>query len=159
MDGMGAITRILALDHGDRRIGAAVCDPDHKMAFPLEVYEPRGEAADARHYRALVEENDVDRIVVGLPIHTSGREGDRARKARAFGAWLEQATGRPVIYFDERYTTVEAEHVMNEAGLTRKKRKSLRDQLAARILLQAYLDAGEPSSPSLAPLDDPEEAH
>lgn len=155
---METTTRILGIDHGDRRIGAALSDPGQTMAFPLEVYSPRGEIADARHYREVVTENDVARIVVGLPVHTTGREGDRARAARAFGAWLAQATDRPVVYYDERYTTVEAEHLMIDAGLKRKKRKSLRDQLAAQILLQGYLDAGQPEveSPS-RPLDDAHE--
>ncbi len=152
---MEAMTRILGIDHGDRRIGAALSDPGQAMAFPLEVYSPRGELADAQHYREVVAENDVARIVVGLPVHTTGREGDRARAARKFGEWLAQATGRPVVYFDERYTTVEAEHLMIDAGLKRKKRKSLRDQLAAQIMLQGYLDAGQPDSAvDSQPLDD-----
>ena len=108
---MEPITRILGIDHGDRRIGAALSDAGQTMAFPLEVYSPRGEAADARHYRELADENDVSRIVVGLPVHTTGREGERARAARAFGAWLTRVTQRPVVFFDECYTTIEVEHL------------------------------------------------
>ena len=144
------MTRILGIDFGTRRVGAAVSDPGRSIAFPLEIYERRGVDADARHYRELVEENDVDRIVVGLPLHTSGREGDLAARARAFGDWLTAVTGRPVIYFDERYTTVEAEHRLLDAGLTRQKRKALRDKLAAQIMLQSYLDAGCPETEAAA---------
>jgi putative Holliday junction resolvase len=114
------------------------------MAFPLEVYELRGSEPDARHYRELVLENEVERIVVGLPLHTSGRESELAVRARKFGAWLAAVTELPVVYYDERYTTIEAERNMNAAGLTSKKRKALRDKLAAQIMLQCYLDAGCP---------------
>jgi len=152
---MSRLTRILGLDHGTRRIGAAISDPERRMAFALEVYEPRGEVPDTRHYREIVAENDVDRIVIGLPVHTTGREGDRALAARRFGAWLEAATGVPVVYFDERFSTQEAEELLLEVGLTRKRRKSLRDQLAARIILQSYLDAGSPlETLTPGPLDD-----
>jgi putative Holliday junction resolvase len=153
------MTRILAIDFGTRRVGAAVCDPGRTIAFPLEVYGRRGPELDAKHYRELVHENDVARIVVGLPLHTSGREGQSAALAREFGEWLSAVTGRPVVYFDERYSTVEAEERLIDAGLTRQKRKSLRDKMAAQILLQAYLDAGCPEVLATpAPLADPHEA-
>ncbi len=149
------MTRILAIDFGTRRVGAAVCDADRTMAFPLEVYIRRGPDHDARHYWELVQENDVARIVVGLPLHTSGREGRLAIEARAFGAWLARVTSRPVVFFDERFTSVEAEHKLIDAGLTRQKRKSIRDKLAAQIVLQSYLDAGCPESEAAAePLAD-----
>ena len=78
--------------------------------------------------------------------------------ARAFGQWLSAITGRPVVYFDERYSTVEAEHRLLDAGLTRQKRKARRDKLAAQIVLQAYLDAGCPELEATpAPLADPDE--
>jgi putative Holliday junction resolvase len=138
------MARLLGLDFGTRRVGAAITDPDRKMAFPLEIYELRGVEPDARHYRELVLENEIERIVVGLPLHTSGREGDLAQRARKFGAWLTSVTERPVVYHDERYTTIEAERSLIDAGLTSKKRKALRDKLAAQIMLQGYLDAGCP---------------
>jgi putative holliday junction resolvase len=138
------MARILGLDFGTRRVGAAVSDPGREMAFPLEVYELRGSEPDARHYRELVLENDVERIVVGLPLHTSGRESELALRARKFGNWLASVTALPVVYHDERYTTIEAERNLLGAGLTSKKRKALRDKLAAQIMLQGYLDAGCP---------------
>jgi putative Holliday junction resolvase len=150
--------RILGLDYGTRRVGAALSDPGRTIAFPAEVYVLRGTEADARHYQEFVRENEVERIVVGLPLHTSGREGQLAGMTRTFGDWLARVTGRPVVYFDERYTTVEAEQRLLEAGLKRRKRKALRDQLAAQILLQGYLDAGCPELEAPArPLSDPTE--
>ena len=133
-------------------------DPARSMAFPLEVYERCDPARDARHYRDLVEKNDVERIVIGLPLHTSGREGEAARLARVFGAWLGGVTGRSVIFFDERYTTLEAEQRLIDAGLTRRQRKERRDKLAAQILLQTYLDVGCPESEAASePLFDTDE--
>jgi putative holliday junction resolvase len=152
------MTCVLGLDFGTRRIGAAVSDAGRTIAFPLELHERCGPDGDALHYRKLVTENDIERIVVGLPLHTSGREGELARSARTFGDWLARLTDRPVFYFDERYTTVEAEHRLLDAGLTRQKRKALRDKLAAQIMLQSYLDAGCPEiEAAAAPLADPDE--
>ena len=152
------MARILGFDFGTRRVGAAVSDPGRTMAFPLEVYELRGPEPDARHYRELVLENEIERIVVGLPLHTSGREGELASRARKFGDWLARVTARPVVYFDERYTTVEAERSLLDAGLTRQKRKAIRDKLAAQIMLQSYLDVGCPEKEAApAPLTDQED--
>jgi putative holliday junction resolvase len=149
------MARILGLDFGTRRVGAALSDPGRTMAFPLEVYELRGPLPDARHYRELALENEVERIVVGLPLHTSGREGELAVRARAFGTWLVSVTALPVVYHDERYTTIEAERHLSDARVTSKKRKALRDKLAAQIMLQGYLDAGCPDlAPASSPLSD-----
>lgn len=151
--------RILGLDYGTRRVGEALSDPGRTMAFPAGVYHLRTPDLDARHYRELVREDEVDRIVIGLPLHTSGREGQLASMARTFGDWLAGVTGLPVHYIDERYTSVEAEHRLIDAGLKRRKRKDLRDQLAAQILLQTYLDAGCPETEAPpAPLADETEA-
>ena len=101
--------RVLGLDFGTRRVGAALSDPRRMIATPLEVYERQAPSRDAAHYRKLVEEEGVDLLVVGLPLHTGGGEGDLARLAREFGAWLAGAIGRPVTYQDERYTSIEAD--------------------------------------------------
>jgi putative Holliday junction resolvase len=148
-------TRVLGIDFGTRRLGAAVSDPRRKIATPLEVYERRDVVQDARHYRALVAEHDIDLIVIGLPLHTSGQEGTSARQARAWGSWLAKETALPVVYHDERYSTVDAEERLLAAGIKRQGRKARRDMLAAQIFLQAYLDAGCPvaESPS-TPLAD-----
>lgn len=148
--------RILGIDFGTKRIGSAVSDPRGQIATPLEVYQRRDAAQDARYFRRLIDENEVDRIVVGLPVHLGGGEGSSAALARTFGAWLGELTGRPVVYYDERFTTSDAEESLIAAGLKRSQRKGLRDMLAARILLQNYLDDGCPERPAEArPLDDP----
>jgi putative Holliday junction resolvase len=145
--------RLLGVDYGQVRIGLALSDPDRKIAFPLDTY-PRGRAEqDAGYFRALVAEETVAGLVVGLPVHLDGREGQKASEARAFGTWLAALTGLPVVYWDERFTTVEAEAALWSAGLTHKKRKARRDRVAAQMLLQAYLDAGCPAAPAVGPLE------
>jgi putative Holliday junction resolvase len=144
---------LLGVDFGSVRVGLAISDPDRKIAFPLATYSRQGVERDAIHFRALVAEQGPAAIVVGLPVHLSGQEGSKAVEARAFGQWLAQTTGVPVFYYDERFTTVEAEAALWSAGLTHKKRKARRDRVAAQILLQAYLDAGCPAESTPGPLE------
>ena len=151
--------RVLGLDFGTRRVGAALSDPRRMIATPLEVHHRRDLAGDERHYQELVRAHEVDRIVIGLPLHTSGQAGTAAALARRFGARLAETTGVPVIFHDERYTTVEAEEALIAANLKRHRRKELRDMIAAQILLQNYLDSGcpETEAPATPLADAPEE--
>jgi putative holliday junction resolvase len=146
-------TRLLGVDTGTVRIGLAVCDPDRMIASPLMIYRRRSTERDAEFFRALVIEERIGEIVVGLPVHTNGREGRKAAEARAFGAWLTEVTGMPAVFWDERFTTVEAESALWAAGLTHQQRKARRDQVAAQMLLQAYLDAGCPGNSVPGPLE------
>jgi putative Holliday junction resolvase len=144
---------LLGVDFGDVRIGLAISDPDRKIAFPLATYTRQGRERDAAYFRAVIAEERVTALVVGLPVHLNGSEGQKATAARAFGAWLTEATGLPTTFWDERFTTVEAESALWAAGLTHKQRKTRRDKVAAQILLQAYLDAGCPADPVAGPLE------
>ena len=150
---MTAATRLLGVDFGRVRVGLAVSDPERRIASPLATYHRRDTAKDAEFFRSLVVKEQVGALVVGLPVHLDGTEGQKAAEARAFGRWLGETTGLPVVFYDERFTTVEAESALWEAGLTHKRRKARRDRVAAQILLQAYLDAGCPAEPSAGPLD------
>jgi putative Holliday junction resolvase len=141
------------VDYGSVRVGLAVSDADRRIASPLTTYQRRGREQDERYFRALVEEEAVGQILVGLPVHLSGQEGQKAVEARAFGKRLAEATGLPVVFWDERFTTVEAEGFLLAAGLTSKRRKARRDRVAAQILLQSYLDAGCPEEQSPGPLE------
>ena len=150
---MSEAGRILGVDYGTVRVGLAVSDPERKIAFPLAIYERRGREKDAAYFRELVREEQPALLVVGLPAHLSGAEGQKAAEARAFGNWLREVTGLPVVFWDERFTTVEAESALGSAGLTHKKRKQRRDKVAAQMLLQSYLDAGCPPEQPPGPLD------
>jgi putative Holliday junction resolvase len=145
---------LLGIDFGTVRIGLAVSDSERRIASPLEQYRRAGRDRDLQFFRQLVLREEIGSCVIGLPIHLSGREGDKAKEARAFAAWLHEATNLAMAFWDERFTTVEAEHALLAAGLTNKKRKARRDQVAAQILLQSYLDAGCPPSAVLGPLED-----
>jgi putative Holliday junction resolvase len=151
--------RVLGLDFGTKRVGAALSDPGGRIASPLEVYERKDCARDARHYQALIREHAIDRIVIGLPLRGAGEEGAAAARAREWGRWLAQVTERPVVFFDERHTTCEAEDLLRAAGVRPSRRVGKRDMLAAQILLQSYLDAGCPTTEAPpAPLaDEPED--
>lgn len=142
--------RVLGVDYGHVRIGLAISDPDRILSSPLTTYECRDNAKDAAYFRSLVEEEKVGVIVVGLPLHTDGREGVKAAEARAFGAWLRELTNLPVRFWDERFTTVEAESALWQAGLTNRRRRARRDRVAAQMLLQAYLEAGCPEDAEMS---------
>jgi putative Holliday junction resolvase len=146
-------TRLLGIDYGAVRIGLAVSDAEHRIASPLGQYRRAGRTQDALHFRQIIEREEIGSLVVGLPVHLSGQEGEKAKEARAFAAWLTAETGLAAAFWDERFTTVEAEHSLLAAGLTHKKRKARRDQVAAQILLQSYLDAGCPPSAAPGPLE------
>jgi putative Holliday junction resolvase len=94
--------------------------------------------------KKVIDEEEIGQLVIGLPVHLDGREGEQASAARQFGAWLVQLTGLPCVFWDERFSTQEAESSLVLAGLTRKKRKARRDQVAAQVLLQSYIEAGCP---------------
>jgi putative holliday junction resolvase len=145
--------RLLGVDYGSVRVGLAVSDPERKIAFPLATYTRRGRRQDADYFRRTVSEEQIAQLVIGLPVHVDGREGQKAKEARAFGAWLGETTGLPVVFWDERFTTVEAEAALWDAGLTHKKRKERRDRVAAQMMLQGYLDAGCPIEPGTGRLE------
>ena len=139
--------RLAGVDYGTVRIGIAVTDFEQRLASPFENYTRRGETADAVYFRRLAIEERIERFVVGLPVHMSGGESAVSLEARRFGEWLGKVTGRPVEFFDERYTSSEAERMLLDMGLTKKKRKERLDKLAAQILLTAYVESqsrGEP---------------
>ncbi len=131
--------RILAIDPGTVRLGLAISDAERRIASPLATYTRRDLRQDALYLRKIIDDEEVGVIVVGLPVRADGFEGEQAKAARAFGAWLSEVAELPCSFFDERFTTAEAEAALQEAGLTKKKRKARRDRVAAQILLQTYL--------------------
>lgn len=147
--------RIAGIDYGRTRLGIAISDPQRRLASPYENYARRGPRQDAARFRRLVAEEGVTLFVVGLPLHLDGRESQQSLEARRFGAWLAEVTGVPVEFFDERFTTVEAEGHLLAAGLTRKRRKARRDMLAAQIMLAAFLESSGRRRAAPTPLDDP----
>jgi putative holliday junction resolvase len=134
--------RLLGIDYGTKRVGLALSDPDQTLASPMDTLVRRDAAQDARRLMKFVDEYRIVGAVVGLPVHMSGDEGEKAREARAFAAWVAQVTNLPVAFGDERYTTAMADEQLRAAGLTQKQRLARRDKLAAQLLLQAFLEGG-----------------
>jgi len=130
----------VGIDYGTKRIGIAVSDTEQMLASPLENYNRRNAALDAERFQRLAVDEQVLKFVVGLPVHLDGRESPKSIEARAFGTWLAEVTGRPVEYFDERFTTSEAEQYLSAAKFTKKQRQARLDKLAAQIMLTAYLE-------------------
>ena len=132
--------RLLGLDVGSRTIGVAVCDEGQVVATPLRTLSRRGGRADVEAVRRLMDETGARALVVGLPRELSGKEGQYARRARLLGDALGRNLGCQVAYWDERFSTVEAERVLIAGGARRNKRKQVVDKLAATVILQGYLD-------------------
>lgn len=150
---MTAPGRLLGVDYGSVRIGLAISDAERRIASPLSTYTRHGRERDARFFAELVRQEKIVQLIVGLPVQFSGQEGQKAREAREFGRWLAKVTTLPVLFWDERFTTVEAEGYLLAAGMTNKRRKERRDRVAAQILLQAFLDAGCPAETNIGALD------
>ena len=141
--------RILALDLGKRRIGLALSDPLGLTAQGLPTLERTNLRQDIAALASLIEEREVGLILMGYPLHMSGREGRQAEYTREFAERLAARTGVPLRYWDERLTTVEAQRVLRLSGISIAKRARAVDKLAAQILLQSFLGAeasfGEPA--------------
>lgn len=137
----GPAGRTLAFDFGDRRIGIAVSDPMGMAARPLMTLTRTTWPRDLERIHAIIREHEVRRIVVGMPLDMDGRRGVRARVTESFIERIKGATGLPVIPWDERLTTVQAERILISGDVRRERRRQVIDQVAAVILLQAYLDS------------------
>jgi len=132
--------QILGIDYGRKRIGLAISDPDGIVATPLPIYTRRDARADIEHIARLAREKEAGMIVIGLPLNMDGSRGEMADEVVAFAEKLGARARIPVVTFDERLTTEEAERVLLQADLSRKKRKRVRDSLAAVLILQGYLE-------------------
>ena len=136
--------RIMGLDFGSKTVGVAVSDPLGITAQGVEIVRRQGENKLRRtlaRLEELIKEYEVEKLVVGCPLHMNGDFGERAKKSEEFGTKLSTRTGLPVIYWDERLTTVEADEIMKEAGVRREHRKDYVDKIAAVLILQGYLDS------------------
>jgi putative Holliday junction resolvase len=145
--------RIAGIDYGTVRIGVAIADTETRIASPLDNYTRRSEAADAEYFKRLANDEHLSKFVVGLPVHLDGRESQKSQEARKFGEWLQSITNLPVEFFDERFTSAEAEQHLTNVGLTKNQRKARLDKLAAQIMLTAYLEPGARSASEPQALD------
>jgi putative Holliday junction resolvase len=133
--------RILALDHGTKRIGVAVSDELKMIAQPLEFIPAEPFADFLRRLKELLHEKQVELLIVGLPRNMNGSYGPAALKVQDFVAALRNAITVPIQTWDERLTTTQANRLLLQGNVRRQKRKEKVDQMAAAILLQSYLDS------------------
>lgn len=131
--------RIMAIDYGDARTGVAVSDPTGLLAGFTSVIQSHRPAEVAAEVTRLAGEHGVGELVLGLPRNMDGSEGPRAEHCRAFALALEQASGLPVVLWDERRTTVEAHAILHESGKKMKAHKKNVDAVAASLILESYL--------------------
>lgn len=140
---MSKARRVLALDLGKKRIGLALSDELGLTAQGLETLEREGRRADVETLRRLAAEKGVTLFLIGDPVHMSGEASRQSEYTREFARELEYKTGLPVKFWDERWTSREAERTLRGSGIANKDRKPAIDRLSAIILLQSYLDSAE----------------
>jgi putative Holliday junction resolvase len=133
------MSRILGLDPGEARIGVALSDPTGTIASATGYLDARsGDVVD--EIATAAAEHGCHRVVIGLPLRLDGSEGPAAKRSRALGEAISEATDLEVAFQDERFTTVTAEQALIEGNVRRRKRTQKRDAVAAAVMLQGYLD-------------------
>lgn len=138
------MTKFLALDLGEKRIGVALSDTLKIIAQPYQVFPRTSRQADFAHVQKIVQEQNVSQIVVGLPINMNGEEGAMAQWVRDYATHLGETLQLPILFWDESFTSVQAEAAMREYGWSRKKLKEKIDAVAAALILQSYLESVRP---------------
>jgi putative holliday junction resolvase len=133
--------RVLAIDHGAKRIGLALSDELGMVALPLETFPAEPLSALLERLKELITEKQVELVLVGMPRNMDGSYGPAATKTQQFVTVLREAIDIPVQTWDERLTTMQANRLLIQADVRRDKRKQKVDKIAAAILLQSYLDS------------------
>lgn len=133
--------RILCVDYGDARTGLAISDELEIIVSPLKTYKMKSMRCAIDYVADIAIRENAQLIVVGLPLNMDGTQGPRAEKTKAFGRVLQKVSGLDVVYQDERLTSVEAEEILTQGGVGFAERKKLVDSMAARLILQSYLDS------------------
>jgi putative Holliday junction resolvase len=131
----------MALDVGDKTIGIAISDALLLTAQARPTIRRKDLRSDLDHLRSLAAENEVHEIVVGQPLHMDGRESAQSQKVAEFAAQLRKVVDVPVVFWDERLTSFEAEQHLQAMGLNWRQRREQVDKIAAMIILQSYLDS------------------
>jgi len=134
--------RVVCLDYGRAKIGLAITDPMKIIASPIGIIKAGKNVEESAKLtiERLKEWSDIEKVVIGLPLHMSGKESQMSEEVRKFAKLLEIEF--PIALFDERLSSAGAERLMSDHGLNRKKRAQLSDTLAATQLLQSFLNIG-----------------
>ena len=132
--------RILAVDHGEKRIGLALSDPTMTIASPLQVIKHTTRLMDAAQVANIASENDVGLIIIGQSFDEEGNPNLAGRRAANFAEVLKEQTNIPIELVDESFSTKDAQRTVIEMGVSRKKRKGHHDALAAVMILRSYIE-------------------
>ncbi|WP_230531110.1 Holliday junction resolvase RuvX [Microvirga roseola] len=143
MEGLGPRARLMGVDLGTKTIGLALSDVERRIATPLETIKRVKFTPDAERIKALVERYDVGGLVIGLPLNMDGTEGPRSQATRAFVRNLKPIVDRPMLFWDERLSTVAVTRTLLDADASRAKRADAVDKMAAAYILQGALDRHE----------------
>ena len=130
--------RYLAIDYGEKRTGLAICDAGENVASPLKVI--LGHGLLIPHILEAIQRENVEAIVIGLPLNMDDTEGPQVKRVKAFAAELKKNTTIPIHFHDERLSSFEAEKKLSGIDLTRKRKKKRLDAIAAAGILQSFLD-------------------
>lgn len=131
--------KIMALDVGNKRIGVALSDELQILAQPLYTIHRKGIERDIEEIVKIINDNNVEEVIVGLPKNMDGTTGFQGEKTIKFAEVLRQSTNRPLIMWDERMTTISARRIMIENDVKQKDKKNLVDTIAAVVILETYL--------------------
>lgn len=132
---------ILSVDYGDRRTGIAVCDKYEMLASPVCVITEWNQQVLAQKIVDIAVERNAEQIVIGLPKNMDGSKGFRADACEELGEVIKSITNLPIVFWDERLTTVSAHRILSDNNVRGKKRKNIIDAVAAEIILQNYIDS------------------
>jgi len=135
--------KLLGIDYGDRYVGFAESDTEEILAYPLSSVKVKSMRDAVSVAEKIVADDGVEKIIIGLPLMPDGTEGERASKTRAFGRVLGRVTGLTVEYYDERWTTLEAEEYLAEGVVKKRDMKKYTDKLSAQIILSDYMSAAK----------------
>ncbi|MEM9290892.1 MAG: Holliday junction resolvase RuvX [Acidobacteriota bacterium] len=153
------MSRILALDFGERRVGLALCDPEERVAFAHDTVLRQSDRQLIAVIRVAIEEEDVEEIVLGDPLLPDGTAGPMAQRVRSFGKKLQAAIELPIQLVPETLTSVEAEERLRDAGVNLRRQPHRIDSMAAQILLEEVLTERRRQRLAKNPSDPPPPAH
>jgi len=131
---------MMGIDYGVKRIGIAISNPERTMSVPLTVIDVKPDGSHLKQVKKIVDEYNVEDIVIGMPYNMDGTQGESSEKAIAFSELIKDRLGKNVHYYDERLTTFEAHNLLASINMDNRKRLKVVDSLAAKIILQGYMD-------------------
>lgn len=132
--------RLLGLDVGTKTVGTAVSDSGCRIASPLKTVQRKGKLLEISDIRTIISEYSVKSLIIGLPMHMNGDEGEKCEYVSAYATALVESLNIPILLWDERMSTMSAERLLLEGDMSRARRKEHIDAVAASIILQSFLD-------------------